>query len=156
MCQSYSLLNGANTFCNTFWLVQNVSKQGHCVSGMIHLGDQRSQNIRTGEHRSGTSRHPTIQSECHKKRNYVESVLCQSLCDKDALPKGLKAVFFAFSPNTHKLFQRPLRIRGNTFSMVPSFAYMLSTSSPYTSKVLSAYPLSTLIFFPHFQRKVCY
>jgi len=44
-------------------LVQNdrdVSLKGHCVSGTIRLGDQGSQNIRTGSHRFGTSRHPTV------------------------------------------------------------------------------------------------
>jgi len=39
---------------------RDVSIQGHCVSGTIDLGDQGSQNIRTGTHRFGTSRHPTI------------------------------------------------------------------------------------------------
>jgi len=41
---------------NTFWLVHNdrdVSMQGHCVSGTIHLGDQGTQNIRMRTHRSG-------------------------------------------------------------------------------------------------------
>jgi len=50
---------------NTFRLVQNdrdVSMQGHCVSGSLHLGDQGSENIRTGTHRLGTSRHPTVQT----------------------------------------------------------------------------------------------
>ena len=45
----------------TFWLVQigrDISMQGHCVSGTIHLGDQGSQNIHTGTHRFGTSCHP--------------------------------------------------------------------------------------------------
>jgi hypothetical protein len=49
---------------NTFRLVQNdreVSMQGHCVSGTIHLGDQGSQNIRSGTHRFRTSRHPTFE-----------------------------------------------------------------------------------------------
>jgi len=49
---------------NRFRLVQNdrdVSIQGHCVSGTIHLGDHGSQKIRTGTHRLGTSRHPTGQ-----------------------------------------------------------------------------------------------
>ena len=36
----------------------DVSTQGHCVSGTIHLGDQGSQKIGTGTHRFGTSRHP--------------------------------------------------------------------------------------------------
>jgi len=47
--------------CTTFRLVKNdrdISMRGHCVSGTIHLGDQGSQNIRTGTHRFGTSRHP--------------------------------------------------------------------------------------------------
>jgi len=49
---------------NTFRLMKNdwdVSMQGHCVSGTIHLGDQGSQNICTGQgtHRFGTFRHPT-------------------------------------------------------------------------------------------------
>jgi len=39
---------------------RDVSMQRHCVSGTIHLGDQGSQNIRTGTHRFGTSRHPII------------------------------------------------------------------------------------------------
>jgi len=50
------------TIC-TCWLVQNgrdVSKQWHCVSGTIHLGNQGSQNIRTGTQRFGTSRHHTV------------------------------------------------------------------------------------------------
>jgi len=52
---------------NTFRLVQidrDVSMQGHCVSGTIHLGDEGSQNIWTGTHRFRPSRHPTIQA-CH-------------------------------------------------------------------------------------------
>jgi len=52
---------------NTFWLVQNgrnVSMQGRCFSGTIHLGDQGSQNIRTGTHRFGTSCHPTSFGAC--------------------------------------------------------------------------------------------
>jgi len=35
----------------SFWLVQNdgnISMQGHCVSGTIHIGNQGSRNIRTG------------------------------------------------------------------------------------------------------------
>jgi len=50
---------------NMFWLIQNysdISMQGHCVSGTINLGDQGSQNIHTGTHRFGTSRHPTSYS----------------------------------------------------------------------------------------------
>jgi len=34
--------------------------QGHCVSGTTHLGEQGSQKIRTGTHRFGTSRHPSV------------------------------------------------------------------------------------------------
>jgi len=47
---------------NTFRLGQNdrdVSMKGHCVHGTIYLGDQGSQNIRTGTHGFGTSGHPT-------------------------------------------------------------------------------------------------
>jgi len=50
-------------FCNTFIRVQNardVSMQGQCVSGTIHFWDQGSLKIRTGTHRFGTSRHPTV------------------------------------------------------------------------------------------------
>jgi len=50
------------TWYNTFRLVKNdrdVSMQGHCVSGTIRLGDQRSQNNRRRTHSFGTSRHPT-------------------------------------------------------------------------------------------------
>jgi len=35
-----------------------VSIKGHCVSGTFDLGDQGSQNMRTGTHRFKTSRHP--------------------------------------------------------------------------------------------------
>ena len=48
---------------NMFRLVQNdsdVLMQGHCVIGTNHLGDQTSKSIRTGTHRFGTSRHPTL------------------------------------------------------------------------------------------------
>jgi len=46
---------------NTFRLAQNdwdVSMQGHCASGTIHLGDQGSQKICSTTHRFGTSHHP--------------------------------------------------------------------------------------------------
>jgi len=33
--------------------------KGHCVLGTIYLRDQGTQNIRTGTHRFGTSRHTT-------------------------------------------------------------------------------------------------
>jgi len=48
---------------DTFRLVQSdrdVSMKGHYVTGTIHLGDQWSQNIRTGTHSFGTYRHPTL------------------------------------------------------------------------------------------------
>jgi len=38
---------------------RDASFQGHCVSGMIDLGDQVFQNFRAGTPFYGTSRHPT-------------------------------------------------------------------------------------------------
>jgi len=38
---------------------RDVSIQGHCVARDDQFGDQGSQNLRTGTHRFGTSRHPT-------------------------------------------------------------------------------------------------
>jgi len=47
---------------------RHVSMQGPCVSGTIHLGDQWSQNIRSGTVRFGTYHHPTIVVTPYRKR----------------------------------------------------------------------------------------
>jgi len=50
---------------------RDVSTQGHCVSGTIHLGDQGSQKARFG-----TSRQPTeFQSRSVRKTSYCRSFL---------------------------------------------------------------------------------
>jgi len=57
---------------------RDVSMQGHCVSGRIDLGDQGSQNIRTGTYHFGTFRHPTFEIISHKLQKFQEEQSLQS------------------------------------------------------------------------------
>jgi len=97
ICLTFYHLFILSALYNTFRQSVQVSAKwqgwinaGRCVSGTIYLGDQVSQNICTGTHRFGTSRHPTIwilwkrlkESAQMDERGLVEAIL-PALQEKD-------------------------------------------------------------------------
>jgi len=86
---------------------RDVLIQGHCVSGAIYLGGQRSQKICMGTHRFGFSCHPTI-----------------ILCFKNRVPATSRNVMVFDAVSDSFAYVRKVRIRPFTCCLFCRFLYL--------------------------------
>jgi len=94
---------------------RDVSIQGHCVSGAIHQGDQRSQNIRTGTHRFGASlTSPSIHPQGRESSLKLTHLLVHELAILQGVANSNKSLHAALF-TSYSRRQRLIKMVGNNF-----------------------------------------